>query len=353
MDKDKGHTSTFLFSNKSDSRVRFGLEQGNAVYSKSSNPTQDIFQRRIARLYNTHGVFSCDTHRVISSLLTALAGCNEKIAVSSSLIPPLYFAIKKAAKGIGINIAEFATEQELEKLTQDGIKAVFVSSASYTAQMPLKACSTFCRKNHIPLIVDNTIATGYSFMPFMHGASIVLEMSELLSSGSTEHSYTTVIDRGGFHWMYNNSYSRLYPFSNSKYPMALYVKTSCKKYNAKLYSQLQADYYMLLEGLRTLEDRLNAADNNCRMLMSVMTNYCTEIYSTDYERFAMFFSAEIHSKYVNALKQRLGNITVASIPRLFQLYSCTAVFFDDSTIYVKCGTEPFDHIKPLFTVNID
>ena len=87
--KHRGKTSSFLFTNMSDSERRFGILENGNIYSKNAQPSRDIFQRRMARLYDCKSSFSNKAYSVSELLLTALASGNEKIALHTATFFPL------------------------------------------------------------------------------------------------------------------------------------------------------------------------------------------------------------------------------------------------------------------------
>ena len=346
-------TSSFVFSNVNDSRIRFGICDNGNVYSKNAQPAQDIFQRRIARLYNSYTAFSNKTETVIEALLTALAGGNEKIAVNSTTFPPLYNALLLTAYKKGIKLIEFNSPRSLHSAVEQGVKAVIMSSSSLECcNISVLRAGNICYKEKIPFIVDNTVATVFAFNPFCYNVDIVLEMSQLISAGDEKNSYITMLEKSNFNWMYNNRYSKLYPFRKNNTPLTMYVRSRCKNINTYASKEIQSEFYMLCEGLRTLENRINIYSQNTFLITKLLKKYSDEIsYNLHRQKASLFLRAKILPEYTQFLKEKLSGITVLNKNRLFSIYGCTSAYFEDNILYIKSGTEPTGYLTQLFKEN--
>ena len=59
----------------------------------------------------------------------------------------------------------------------------------------------------------------------------------------------------------------------------------------------------------------------------------------------------VHRKKIEeAVKEKLLPVTIYKQERLYTMYSCTAVFFEDDTMYIKAGTEPAGYLKQMFSI---
>ncbi len=349
--KKSTHTSTHLFSNNYHSKYRFGLMDNGNIYSKSAQPTRDIFCRRLARLYNSKSIISNKNNLIIENMLSALASGNEKIAISTALFPPLHKAILSACARLCVKIVYFNSLTDLAKAIQQGIKAVILSCVSVDCCfVNIYQAKTLCKKAHTPLIVDNTMATVFSCNPLLQGANIVVEMSQLMSAGDEKNSYTTLLENENFDWLKSNGYSKLYPYRDSSYPLTAYIKAKSKRANQNQDKEMQADYYMLCEGLRTLCDRFGLHSQNSRLLARILQRYSHNISYNYYNNHPIFITAGLLPEYSEKLKKKLLSSTVKSKEQLCNMYNCTAVFFEKDTLYIKIGTEPYSYLKLLFSI---
>lgn len=345
-------TSTLIFSNSYDSKKRFGITENGNIYSKNAQPAQDIFQRRIARLYNSHSAISYRTYTLISSLIRVIAGGNEKLAVSSTMLPEIYSIIADFSYKSGILCLDFNSPQSLQMAVSKGVKAVFMSSSSPEfSSVSVAQAHRICSKAHVPLIVDNTLTTPFLYNPFDDGADIVIETSQLISAVDEKNSYTTLLERGNFRWMKNNKYSKLYPYRNNTLPLLTYLKSRLKRNSIYTERETQAEFFMLCEGLRTLENRVNIHSNNNKVISKLLQKYSSEIsYNIYHSKHSIFLKAKLMPEYVSLIKNKLTHITVNRKSQLYGIYTSTAVYFERNFIYIKFGTEPVNYLKLLFKI---
>ena len=345
-------TSTYLFSDLADSKIRFGLQDNGTEYSKISQPAQDIFKRRIARLYNSKIAYSNKAENVIDALLMAVASGNEKIAVLSSIFAPIKKLINTSAENHCIRITYFDDISQLEKLLKNGAKAVVLSSASVlNCTVNATQASRLCSEYHTPLIVDNTLATAYNYNPFSANADIVIEMSQLVTVSDEKNSYVTLLEKQGFNWLYNNRYSKLYPYRNISTPVTAFVRGKCKTLATEDNKEAQAEYFTMCEGLRTLCKRFNIHSANIRLILQLLQPYCNEqSYNFINNKASIYATVKLRKEFVEAVKEKLLPVTIYKQERLYTMYSCTAVFFEDDTMYIKAGTEPAGYLKQMFSI---
>lgn len=345
-------TSTFIFSNSCDSKNRFGIIKNGNIYSKSAQPAQDIYQRRIARLYHCQSAISYRTDTLIISLIKTIAGGNEYLAVSSAMLPEIYNIISDFSYKSGIICIDFNSPKTLLTAIKMGAKAVFMSSSSLELSgISISQAHTICNKLHIPLIIDNTLTTAYIYNPFDDGANIVIETSQLISVGDEKNNYTTLLENGNFRWMKNNKYSKLYPYRNSPFPLLTYLRSCLRRNTIYSEKETQSEFFMLCEGLRTLESRVNIHSYNNKSISKIIQRYSTEIsYNIYHSKPLIFLKAKLMPEYINSLKNKLKYITVNKKSQLFGIYNSTAVYFEENTLYIKFGTEPVNYLKQLFEI---
>ncbi len=352
--KHRGKTSSFLFTNMSDSERRFGILENGNIYSKNAQPSRDIFQRRMARLYDCKSSFSNKAYSVSELLLTALASGNEKIALHTATFFPLKKMILSIADSHSIRIVMFEKASELENIAKNGVKAVIMSSMSAEyGFLCMKEASSVCRKFNIPLVADNTLTTVFILNPFDFGADLVMELSQLISAGNGKNCYLTLMEKNSLNCLHeNNKYIRLFPFLKYSYPITAYL--SLKSRRAGLLSgskEVQAEYYMLCQGLKTLENRIEIHSQNSRIIAETAAGFSSDIsYSMFNDRCFLFLRIAPEKNKIDAVMEKLSDITVRSFSDLFSIYSCTAVYFSEKYMYVKSGTEPTGYLKQLFTI---
>lgn len=345
-------TSTFLFSDTSDSKIRFGIEDNGTEYSKSAQPSQDVFTRRIARLYNIKTAYSNKAENIIEPLLMALASGNEKIAVSATVFSVLNDLIISYANSHCIRLVLFEDIKQLKSALKNGVKAVIIStSAVNCCTVNTAQAGKLCCEYNIPLIVDNTLTTALTYNPFVDGADFVLEMSQLVSVNEEKNLYITLLEKTGFDWLRNNRYSKLFPYRNSPKPVTAFIKSKCKAFNIENNKAIQAEYFSMCEGLRTLNDRIKIHSNNSKFIAGLLSEYCTELsYNFINNKNSICLTVRLMPELCDIVKEKLLPVTIYRQERLYSMYSCTAVYFDNDVMHIKAGTEPVGYLKQIFSI---
>lgn len=346
-------TSTFLFSGKADSEIRFGLEDNGTVYSKSAQPSQDIFERRIARLYSRKIAYSNKAENIIDALLMAIASGNETIAVSTTVFAPLNDLINLSANNHCIKLVWFDDVRQLKSALKNGAKAVILStSAVNCCAVSTAQASKLCKEYRTPLVVDNTLTTAFNYNPFADDADFVLEMSQLVSVSDEKNLYITILEKSGFDWLYNNRYSKLFPYRNSRKPVTMFIKSKCKTLDTENNKVAQAEFFTMCEGLRTLNQRFNIHSNNNKFISDILQKYCSEIsYNFINNKNSICLTAKPTAQFAERVKEKLLPVTFYKQERLYSMYSCTAVYFDNDVMHIKAGTEPASYLKQIFVLN--
>ncbi len=353
MDKNnQSETSAFLFTTPDDSKKRFGIDHNENVYSRDSQPARDIFQKRMARRYHSQNTLSHRAEVVIDILVSILASGNEKIAVHKYCFAPLKKLLDTVTEIHGIRTIEFTDENSLQKAVNTGVKAVFLSAANTECNVPsVSRCADIAHTQNIPLIVDNTITTFCIVNPFDFGADIVMEFSGVVSVDNSKNTYVTLIDINRFDWSHKNKYVRIFPFLKYSAPFTSCMRFKCRKSAPVLSKENQAEFFMLCEGLKTLDNRMTVHSENAKTVAEIMQSYADDICLQTFPNGnAMLLKATLRPENADNIRLSLYSITVKNIRQFYHTYSCTAVCFQGNTLYIKCGTEPENYIRHIFTL---
>lgn len=345
--------SNFIFSNVKDSQKCFGItEGGNEVYSKVAQPSKDIFKRKMMKIYNSKGLIIDKTDIIIENLIMAVASGNEIIAVSCNLPLPAYKVLKKYADIHAIRLIEFNSYEGLIKVISNGAKAILMASSSSECNgLAIEKVSCISKNFEIPLIVENTFCTAYGYNPFVDGADIIIDFLSVISAEKSKGNYVIVAERGKFDWNKNNKYIRLYPFQKYEFVMTAYLYSICRRKSdlKKNSREVNADFYMLNQGLYTIENRINIYSENSEKLSKRLLKYSDTLYIEKfYSLNSMFIFAIISEKYIKSLKEGTLNISINKKSQLYDMYNCTSVFWQGNKLYIRLGTEPYEYIDNIF-----
>jgi len=199
-------TASFVFNSVEHGARLFALEEAGHIYTRLSNPTTDVFEKRIAALEGgTAAVATSSGHASQFIIIQNLAESGDNVVSSSSLYGGTYNQFKISFKKLGIEFrfAKKGSVEEYAKLIDERTKAVYIESIGNSDfYIPdFEGIAQLCRKHRIPLIIDNTFgAAGYLFKPVEWGANIISHSATKWIGGHGSSIAGVLVDCGNFDW---------------------------------------------------------------------------------------------------------------------------------------------------------
>ncbi|KAI7867957.1 Cys/Met metabolism PLP-dependent enzyme-domain-containing protein [Spinellus fusiger] len=207
-------TTSYVFESTQHASDLFAVNASGDIYSRVSNPTTDIFEKRMAALENGVAALAVASGQAAQFLVfSLLAKSGENIVSASSLYGGTTQQLKNTLPRYGIT-ARFASSNNTEdfrKLINEKSKAIFVETIDNpTGLVPdFRALSDLAHEHGIPLVVDNTFgAGGFLCRPIDHGADIVVQSATKWIGGHGTTIGGVVVDSGNFNWK-NGKYPEL------------------------------------------------------------------------------------------------------------------------------------------------
>ncbi|VXD20670.1 O-acetylhomoserine aminocarboxypropyltransferase/cysteine synthase family protein [Marinoscillum sp. 108] len=199
-------TTSFGFKNSEHGANLFALKEFGNIYSRIMNPTNDVFEKRIAALEGGVAALAVGSGQAAQFIaLSNILESGDNFVSSSFLYGGTYNQFKVAFKRLGIKVkfAESDQAEEFEKLIDEKTKAIYLETIGNPGfNVPdFEAIAAVAKANNIPLIVDNTFgAGGYLFRPLEHGASVVTASATKWIGGHGTSIGGVIIDGGNFNW---------------------------------------------------------------------------------------------------------------------------------------------------------
>ena len=197
-------STTFRYNSTQEIAEVFDDPTKNHIYSRFTNPTVDVVEKKIADL--EHGVAAmCTSSGQMASLLSILNLCNSgdsfvsTSAIYGGTINLFAFTLKK----LGIEcifVSVDATEAEIQKAVKPNTKAIFGETLTNPSLQifDIEKFAKVAHANKIPLIVDNTFATPILCKPIDYGADIVVHSTSKYMDGHALQVGGVIIDSGKF-----------------------------------------------------------------------------------------------------------------------------------------------------------
>jgi len=199
-------TTSYAFNNSEHGANLFGLKEFGNIYSRIMNPTNDVFEKRIAALEGGVAAVSVASGQAAQFIaLNNILEAGDNFVSTKYLYGGTYNQFKVSFKRLGIE-ARFAADEEVksyEALIDENTKAIYLETiGNPTFNIPdFEAISALAKKYDLPLIVDNTFgAGGYLFRPIEHGANIVVESATKWIGGHGTSVGGVITDAGNYNW---------------------------------------------------------------------------------------------------------------------------------------------------------
>jgi O-acetylhomoserine (thiol)-lyase len=197
-------TTSFVFNNAEHAANLFGLKEFGNIYTRIMNPTQDVFEKRVAALEGGVGALafasgqSAETFAILN-----LAKAGDEIVSTSNLYGGTYNLFHYTLPKLGI-IVKFTdgSPDAIRAAITDKTKAVYSETVGNPdlRTLDFEAVGAIAHENGIPLIVDNTVASPYLVNPLAHGADIVVHSATKFICGHGTSIGGIVVDGGKFDW---------------------------------------------------------------------------------------------------------------------------------------------------------
>lgn len=277
-------TSSYVFESAASAADLFGLRAFGNIYSRLTNPTNDVLEKRLAALDGGVGAlaFASGAAAITAAVLT-LAHSGQNIVSATSLYGGTWSLFANTFQGFGIEVRFFdpSKPEEIEALIDDKTRLVYLESVGNPKNdVPdFRRIADIAHSHGLPLIVDNTVLTPALFRPFEHGVDIVVYSTTKFLGGHGVHVGGAIVDSGNFDWTADpqkwpefNSPDQAYhgavfsealkPFGNITY--IVYVRTHLLRDTGAAQSPFAA--FLILLGIETLTVRLERHVRNAQAL---------------------------------------------------------------------------------------
>ncbi|MEM6336927.1 MAG: O-acetylhomoserine aminocarboxypropyltransferase/cysteine synthase [Bacteroidota bacterium] len=199
-------TTSYTFNDANHGANLFALKEFGNIYTRIMNPTNDVFEKRIAALEGGVAALATASGQAAEFLtITTLAGKGDNIVSTSYLYGGTYnlFKVSMPRFGIDVRFANGDDPDSIESLIDDKTKAIYVETIGNPRfNVPdFDLIASIAHKHGVPLVCDNTFgAGGYLFRPIDHGADIVVESATKWIGGHGTAIGGVIVDAGTFPW---------------------------------------------------------------------------------------------------------------------------------------------------------
>ena len=199
-------TSSYVFHNSEHAKDRFGLKDAGNIYGRLTNPTEDVFEQRIAALEGGVAALAVGSGAAaITYVFQGLAHAGDHIVAAKNIYGGTYNLLAHTLPDFGVT-ATFVDPfnlEEVENAIQENTKAIHIETLGNpnSEVVDIESLAKIAHAHKIPLVVDNTFATPYLVRPFEYGADIVVHSATKFIGGHGTTIGGVIVDGGKFDWV--------------------------------------------------------------------------------------------------------------------------------------------------------
>lgn len=279
-------TSSYVFQNCDHAAARFGLSDAGNIYGRLSNPTQEVFEKRIAALEGGVAALAVASGAAaVSYTLQNLARAGEHIVAAKNIYGGTYNLLAHTLPEYGITtsfVNPFAYA-EVEKAVRENTKAIYIETLGnpHSDVADIEKLAKIAHSHRIPLVVDNTFATPYLVRPIAYGADIVVHSATKFIGGHGTAIGGVIID-GGFDWEGSGKFPSLTEPNPSYHGISFSKAAKAAAFVTKIRAILLRDMgaalspfhaFLFLQGLETLSLRVERHVENALKAAAYLHNH--------------------------------------------------------------------------------
>lgn len=278
---------SYVFDSCDQAAARFALKEGGNIYGRLTNPTQDVFERRIADLEGgAAALATASGAAAITYTILTLAGQGDHIVAEKNIYGGSYNLLANTLPDYGIT-ATFVDADDLDGFAaaiQPNTKAIFAESLGNpnSVLIDIDRLAKIAHNAKIPLIVDNTFATPYLFRPIEHGADIVVHSATKFLGGHGAVLGGVIVDSGKFDWEASGKFPALVDPNPSYHGVSFVKAAGAAAFVTKVRAILLRDTgaalspfhaFLFIQGLETLSLRVERHVENALKVVDYLKNH--------------------------------------------------------------------------------
>lgn len=263
-------TTSYVFRNTEHGANLFALKEPGNIYTRIMNPTNDVFEQRMAALEGGVAALAVSSgSAAITYAVLNIAGAGDEIVSASTLYGGTYNLLSTTLPRLGIKTVFVDPDdpENFRKAINENTKALYIETLGNPGiNIPdIEAIAAISHENKVPLIVDNTFGTPYLIRPFEFGADIVVHSATKFIGGHGTTLGGVIVDSGKFDWQGSGKFPGLTEPDPSYHGIVYARDVGPAAYVTKIRTQLLRDTgaaispfnaFLLLQGLETLSLRV-------------------------------------------------------------------------------------------------
>ena len=207
-------TSSYVFHNSQHAADRFGLKDAGNIYGRLTNPTEDVFEKRIAALEGGVAALAVGSGAAaVTYTIQNLALAGDHIVAAKNIYGGTYNLLAHTLVDYNIEttFVDPLEPSAFEAAIKDNTKALYIEALGNpnSEVADIEAIAKIAHAHKIPLVIDSTFATPYLLRPLEYGADIVVHSATKFIGGHGTTIGGVIVDGGKFDWKASGKFPQL------------------------------------------------------------------------------------------------------------------------------------------------
>lgn len=280
-------TSSYVFRNCDHAAARFGLSDAGNIYGHLTNPTEDVFEKRIAALEGGVAALAVASGAAaVTYTILNLAQNGDNIVSAKNIYGGSFnlFEHTLPQYGIDTKFVDIFNEEQVESAINEKTKVLYIETLGNPNSdvVDIESVAKIAHKHKIPLVVDNTFATPYLVRPIEYGADIVVHSATKFIGGHGTSIGGVIVDGGNFDWEASGKFDSLTKPNPSYHGISFTQACGAAAFVTKVRAILLRDTgatvspfnaFLFLQGLETLSLRVERHSYNALKVVEYLNNH--------------------------------------------------------------------------------
>ena len=280
-------TSSFVFHNSQHAADRFALKDAGNIYGRLTNPTEDVFEKRMAALEGGVAALAVASGAAaVAYTIQNLAFAGDHIVAAKNIYGGTYNYLAHTIVDYGVTttFVDPLDVKNFEDAIQDNTKALYIETLGNpnSEVADIEAIAKIAHAHNIPLVIDSTFATPYLVRPFEYGADIVVHSATKFIGGHGTSLGGVIVDGGTYDWAKSGHYPWIsepnpsyhgVKFTEAAGPAAFvtYIRAILLRDTGATISPFNA--FLLLQGTETLSLRIDRHNENTKKVVEFLQQH--------------------------------------------------------------------------------
>lgn len=280
-------STSYVFHNSQHAADRFALRDPGNIYGRLTNPTQAVFEERIAALEGgTVALAVASGAAAVTYAVQALTKAGDNVVAAKTIYGGTYNLLEHTLPNYGVTTTFVDPDEDgaFEKAIDENTKALYIESLGNPNSnlIDIKKVADIAHAHNIPLVVDSTFATPYLLRPFEYGADIVVHSATKFIGGHGTAIGGVIIESGNFDWKASGKFPQ-FAEPNPSYHGAVFteaapgaafvtfIRALLLRDTGATISPFHA--FIFLQGLETLSLRVERHAENTKKVIEFLANH--------------------------------------------------------------------------------